>query len=72
MIAEIKQYFAKERNEEMGDLASEMVLDFIVGKLAPEFYNQGVDNAYRHMKEAPRKICWGYGREGEGGFVRIR
>lgn len=52
MIAEIRQYFAKERNEELGDLAAEMVLDFIVEKLAPDFYNQGLDNAYRYMKEA--------------------
>ncbi|MFA5267485.1 MAG: DUF2164 domain-containing protein [Methanoregula sp.] len=42
MIAEIKHYFAKERNEELGDLAAEMVLDFIIEKLAPEFYNQGI------------------------------
>jgi len=52
MIAEIKHYFLKERDEELGDLAAEMVLDFISEKLAPEFYNQGVDNAYRYMKEA--------------------
>ncbi|MDD1701805.1 MAG: DUF2164 domain-containing protein [Methanoregula sp.] len=56
MIAEIKHYFAKERNEELGDLAAEMVLDFIVEKLAPEFYNQGVDNAYRFMKEATEDL----------------
>jgi uncharacterized protein (DUF2164 family) len=43
MIAEIKHYFAKERNEELGDPAAERVLDFIAEKLAPEFYNQGVD-----------------------------
>jgi len=29
-----------------------MVLDFIVEKLAPDFYNQGVDSAGRYMKEA--------------------
>jgi len=29
-----------------------MVLDFITEKLAPAFYNQGVDSAYRYMKEA--------------------
>ena len=52
MIAEIRQYFSKERDEELGDLAAEMILDFITEKLAPEFYNQGVDNAYRYMKEA--------------------
>jgi len=52
MIAEIRHYFLKERDEELGDLAAEMVLDFITEKLAPDFYNQGVDNAYRYMKEA--------------------
>jgi len=52
MIAEIKHYFAKERGEEPGDLAAGMVLDFITEKLAPDFYNQGVDSAYRYMKEA--------------------
>ena len=52
MIAEIKHYFAKERDEELGDLAAGMILDFITEKLAPAFYNQGVDNAYRYMKEA--------------------
>jgi uncharacterized protein (DUF2164 family) len=56
MIAEIKHYFATERNEELGDLAAEMVLDFIVEKLAPDFYNQGVDNAYRFMKEATEDL----------------
>jgi len=52
MIADIKAYFLNEREEEIGDLAAGMVLDFIVEKLAPEFYNQGVDNAYRYMKES--------------------
>lgn len=52
MIAEIKHYFAQERDEDLGDLAAGMVLDFITEKLAPAFYNQGVDNAYRYMKEA--------------------
>jgi len=52
MIAEIKYYFSNERDEEIGDLAAGMFLDFIVEKLAPEFYNQGVDNAYRYLKES--------------------
>jgi uncharacterized protein (DUF2164 family) len=33
-----------------------MVLDFIIEKLAPDFYNQGVDNAYRYMKEATEDL----------------
>jgi uncharacterized protein (DUF2164 family) len=42
-----KHYFAKEWDEELDDLAAERVLDFITEKLAPEFYNLGVDNVYR-------------------------
>jgi len=51
MIAEIKKYFQKERGEEMGDLATALILDFIVEKLAPEFYNQGVSDSYNYTKE---------------------
>ena len=60
MIAEIKHYFAKERDEDLGDLAAGMVLDFITEKLAPDFYNQGVDKAYRDGKESWRR-GWGTG-----------
>jgi len=49
MISEIKNYFLKEREEEIGDLASGLILDFIVEKLAPEFYNQGVYDSYKYM-----------------------
>lgn len=48
---EIKNYFSQERNEELGDLAASLMLDFIVEKLAPEFYNQGVYDAYKYMQD---------------------
>lgn len=51
MISEIKNYFSKERGEELGDLASDMILDFIIEKLAPEFYNQGVNDSYEYMND---------------------
>lgn len=51
MIFEIKKYFLNERGEDMGDLASEMILDFITDKLAPEFYNQGIYDSYRYMSD---------------------
>ena len=51
MIASIKAYFLKERDEEIGDLASGFILDFIIEKLAPEFYNQGVWDSYAYMNE---------------------
>jgi uncharacterized protein (DUF2164 family) len=49
MLAAIKEYFLKEREEELGDLSSGFILDFIIEKLAPEFYNQGVDDACKYM-----------------------
>jgi uncharacterized protein (DUF2164 family) len=51
MISAIKYYFQKERDEEIGDLASNMVLDFIIKELAPEFYNQGVYDSHKYMSD---------------------
>ncbi len=50
MIEAIKLYYLKEREEEMGDLASGLILEFITEKLAPEFYNQGVYDSYKYME----------------------
>ncbi|WP_315120632.1 DUF2164 domain-containing protein [uncultured Clostridium sp.] len=51
MIESIKEYFLEERDEEMGDLAATLVLNFIVEELAGEFYNQGIEDAYRYMND---------------------
>lgn len=51
MISAIKEYFLKERDEELGDLASRLILDFFVEKLAGEFYNQGVFDSYQYMND---------------------
>ena len=51
MISSIKRYFRQERGEEIGELASALMLDFIVEKLAPEFYNQGVNDSSRYMSD---------------------
>jgi uncharacterized protein (DUF2164 family) len=51
MIAAIKHYFLKEREEEVGDLRAGLMLDFILEELAPEFYNQGVLDSYTYMKD---------------------
>lgn len=51
MIGDIQKYFLEERDEDLGDLASDMVLDFFIEKLAPEFYNQGVQDAYVYMRD---------------------
>lgn len=51
MILAIKYYFSKEREEEIGDLAAGLILDFITAELAPEFYNQGVYDSQKFMED---------------------
>lgn len=48
---EIKKYFYEERDEELGDLASNMILEFFIEKIAPEFYNQGVFDSYKYITD---------------------
>jgi uncharacterized protein (DUF2164 family) len=41
MVAKDKDtFFKKNRGEEIGDLKAKLIFDFILEKMAPEFYNQ--------------------------------
>jgi len=51
MVAAIKAYYLKDREEEIGQLAAGLILDFIIEELAPEFYNQGVMDSCQYMSE---------------------
>ncbi|MBP1743644.1 MAG: hypothetical protein H6Q58_622 [Firmicutes bacterium] len=51
MISGLKEYFAEERDEVLGDLAAALMLDFIMDELAVEFYNQGVYDSYKYMND---------------------
>lgn len=51
MILKIKNYFLNERDEELGDLASIMIFEFITEELAAEFYNRGVYDSYKYMND---------------------
>lgn len=50
-IQEIKLYFASERDEEIGDLAGEILLDFITEKIGPYYYNQAIMDIQKYMNE---------------------
>jgi uncharacterized protein (DUF2164 family) len=39
------EYFREEREEEIGELAAGMLLDFIEREIGPVFYNRGVRDA---------------------------
>jgi len=51
MIESIKNYFDNEREEELGNLASGLILDFFMEELADEFYNQGVWDSHVYMND---------------------
>lgn len=48
IIGLIQQYFRDERDEEIGDLAAELLLDFMVKQVGPFIYNQAI-NEVQHM-----------------------
>ena len=45
IIRQIQEYFFKERDEEIGELAAENLLEFISEKFGPYYYNAGVKDA---------------------------
>lgn len=51
MVSLVKEYFLKERDEEIGDLAAMLFLDFLIAKIAPVFYNLGVQDCIEFIKE---------------------
>jgi len=48
VIQHIQQYFEEERDETIGDLAADGVLDFFMSHLAPIVYNQALSDS-RHL-----------------------
>lgn len=51
MRSKIVGYFAEERDEDLGELASQLILDFFVDELAPLIYNQGVEDSYSYTRD---------------------
>lgn len=45
LIERIQLYFYNERDEEIGELAAENFLHFIMSEMGPSFYNRGVKDA---------------------------
>lgn len=56
MRQRIIDYFYNERNEELGDLASRLILDFFIEELGFYMYNQGIEDAYAYMKDKVEDI----------------
>ena len=51
IIADIKDFFLKEFEEDLGDLRADIVLDFILEKIGTKIYNLGVNDARKWFRE---------------------
>jgi len=51
MQERIKKFFLVDRNEEIGDLAAILLLDFFIDNLASEFYNLGVRDCIAQINQ---------------------
>ncbi|WP_088071371.1 DUF2164 family protein [Gottfriedia luciferensis] len=50
-IHQLQKYFMQEKDEELSELSSMLLLDFITEKLGPMFYNKGIEDSQRFMSE---------------------
>lgn len=50
-IDSLKRYFHENLTEELGDLKSKLLLDYILKELGPLAYNQGVADAQAYMRD---------------------
>lgn len=44
IVAMVQQYFRDERGEEIGDLAAEFLIDFMIKQMGPFIYNQAIED----------------------------
>ncbi len=51
LLNSIKEYFARERAEELSDFQAAAVLDFILETVGPHIYNQAVADAHALMSD---------------------
>ena len=51
IIREIQYFYQNEREEKIGALAAEILLDFITLKLGKFYYNKGVQDSEKYLKE---------------------
>lgn len=51
LIAEMQGFFLERRDEEIGGLFAELLLDFMLEKIGPGVYNQAIQDACAFMNE---------------------
>ena len=51
LLPSIKQYVAKNLEQEIGDLQAGLLLDYFLREIAPSVYNQAIRDAQAHLQE---------------------
>ena len=50
-VAALREYFAANMDEEIGDLKAALLLDYILSELGPTIYNQAIADAQKFFEE---------------------
>lgn len=56
ITAKLRDYFARELDQELGQLPAEMLLDFIGKEIGGGFYNRGVHDAQQLVQQKAEDI----------------
>ncbi|MBA2176767.1 DUF2164 domain-containing protein [Halobacillus locisalis] len=56
MIARIQEYFELERDESIGELAADQMLDYMVKEIGPFLYNKGIYDARQMLEQKVMNI----------------
>ncbi len=51
LINSIKEFFARERDEQLSDFQAAALLDFVLAALGPHIYNQAIADAHSLMAD---------------------
>ena len=56
ITAKLRKYFARELDQELGQLPAEMLLDFIGKEIGGAFYNRGIHDAQQLVQQKAEDI----------------
>ena len=51
IIYELQSYFSNERDEDLGNIGAELLIDFILKEVGPMIYNQALIDVHELMEE---------------------
>jgi len=51
IIESLQQYFHNERDEDLGNLGADLMLDFILKEVGPMIYNQALIDVHEMMED---------------------